>query len=250
MHTERYKFPKTFHLEYSESLQNDDRMLQSTKGLEDTRVIVTEKLDGEGFTLAHDYLHARSVDSKDYLSRHWIKTIHAKVRRDIPDKWRICGENMFALHSIYYTELPSYFLVFSIFNENNDCLCWNETVDYCNLFGLDHVPVLYDGPWDEEKIKECYTGQSAYKAWQPKSGMDFNTFRESITRENVTKNCDIESFADPTQEGYVVRKASHFRYEDFQNHQAKFVRKGHVSTSDNWMTQPVIRNLLKETNNG
>ena len=47
MEHEYYKYPKTFHFEFSESLQNDDRMLHSLSALKNRRIIVTEKLDGE-----------------------------------------------------------------------------------------------------------------------------------------------------------------------------------------------------------
>jgi len=47
MEHDYYKYPKTFHLKFSESLQNDDRMLTSTSALVNRRIIVTEKIDGE-----------------------------------------------------------------------------------------------------------------------------------------------------------------------------------------------------------
>lgn len=39
---------------------------------------------------------------------------------------RICGENLFARHSISYRSLPSHFMVFGIF-EGDVCLAWDET---------------------------------------------------------------------------------------------------------------------------
>jgi hypothetical protein len=47
------------------------------------------------------------------------------------------------------------------------------------------------------------------------------------------------------QEGYVVRVARNFRFAEFSRVVAKYVRKGHVQTSEFWMNQPVVPNLLK-----
>lgn len=38
----------------------------------------------------------------------------ANISGQIKDGMRICGENMFAVHSIKYDKLPSYFLGFSV----------------------------------------------------------------------------------------------------------------------------------------
>jgi hypothetical protein len=59
---------------------------------------------------------------------------------DIPLGWRVCGENVFAKHSIYYDKLPSYFLVFSIWDENNFSLNWEEVEGLCELLGFYTVP--------------------------------------------------------------------------------------------------------------
>lgn len=47
MELEYFKYPRTYHFKFSENLQNDDRMMTSTSALENRRIIVSEKLDGE-----------------------------------------------------------------------------------------------------------------------------------------------------------------------------------------------------------
>jgi len=237
-----YKYPRTFHFLWSENLQNDDRLIEGLGGLIGQEVIVSLKLDGENTSLMKDHIHARSIDSSDHLSRHWIKALHASIRYEIPPGWRICGENMFALHSIYYTELMSYFYVFAIFDEKNISLSWNEVEEFSDLLGLKTVPVLHRGKWDEETIKNCYTQKSACRGWEPKENItEFKDFRQKILNGE-----EISSFANETQEGYVCRVASSFSYNDYDKCIAKFVRKSHVRTSDFWMTEIVIPNKLKE----
>ncbi len=196
----RIKYPRTPHLPWSESVTSDDRTLRNVDHLVGKRVVITEKMDGENTTLYSDHIHARSLDSNDHWSRHWVKGTWSQIRRDIPDGWRVCGENMYATHSILYENLPSYFLAFSVWKDEDVCLSWNETEDSCEILGIPTVPVLWRGEFQESMFPEFWG--------------DF----------------------DPEKtEGYVIRVEDSFRLEEFSQSIAKFVRKGHVQTDDHWM---------------
>lgn len=207
------KYPRTFHFSWSPGLQNDDRMVDDDDMFIGKQIIVTEKMDGENTSMYRDHLHARSLDSKHHPSRTVVKQLHARIAHEIPEGWRLCGENMFAKHSIAYDALPSYFLLFSIWNDKNECLPWENTKEWAELLGLTVVPVLYLGPWDEEKVKACWTGASRF---------------------------------GPDQEGYVVRNVEGFPYDDFSKNVAKYVRENHVTTSKLWMNEPVVPNKVCE----
>jgi len=205
------KYPRTYHLPWS-TRTKDDRIMSDTSCFEGKRVIVTIKMDGENTTMYTDYIHARSLDSDNHDSRNWVKNLHNKIGYNIPDEWRVCGENLYAKHSIHYQNLKNYFQVFSIWNEVNVCLSWDETLDYCQLLGLGHVPILYDGIWDEAKIKQLYNEKDL-------SGDDM--------------------------EGYVVRVADEFFYGNFKISIAKFVRPNHiVDVVHNWKHTQIIKNYL------
>ena len=210
----KIKYPKTMHLPWSRGYTDDDKILRNTDHFVGREVVITEKMDGENTTMYPDFIHARSLDSKDHSSRHYVKTLHGGIKYLIPEGHRLCGENVYAKHSLYYSALPSYFMLFSVWNEHNNCLSWDETVDWAERLHLSTVPVLYRGVWSEEAAKACYTTQS---------------------------RCGGE------QEGYVVRLASAFAYEDFKRSVAKFVRKNHVQTDEHWLSKPVEPNLLAET---
>lgn len=205
------KYPRTPHLPWSPGATSDDVYLADVKvAFEGKRVIVTEKMDGENTTMYPEHIHARSLDSGHHPSRTVVKSIQGTIRNDIPKGWRICGENLYARHSIGYDNLPSYFMVFSIWNEHNEALSWDETLEWCRLLDLSSVRVMYDGPWDEKVIRNLYNPVEDAK----------------------------------TVEGYVVRVAQGFSYKDFGKSVAKFVRKNHVQTSEHWMTQPVVPNKI------
>lgn len=209
MDNQRYKYPKTYHFPFSPGQSNDDKVIDNYDRFYGQEIVVLEKMDGENTTLYPDYLHARSIDGRHHPSRDWIKAYHNTFAYTIPNNWRICGENMYARHSIAYDNLDSYFYVFSIW-ENDFCMDWDFTCYICDMWHLTKVPVLYRGIFDEQKIK------------------------------SLAEDMDLEK-----HEGFVVRLADGFLYSEFDRCVAKYVRKGHVQTQDHWQFQTIVPNKLK-----
>lgn len=212
--TKYIKYPRTWHLPKSPGATKDDRILSSHSIFEDKEVIVTVKMDGENTTFYNDYMHARSLDSHNDATRHWVLNYHSQIAWQIPDDWRICGENLFAKHSIHYKKLPSYFMMFSIWDQSNYCLSWDETAEWASLINISLVPVFYSGIWDEKYI--------------------YNLIQKHYNGNEM--------------EGLVVRLADQFHYRDFANSVGKYVRAGHVQTSHSWRREAIIRNELDTLN--
>ena len=137
--SERIKYPRTYHLPFSEGVQSDDKLLKNFNSLKDKEVVATLKMDGENTTLYHDnYMHARSIDSKTNWTRDFAKKIHSVIQHDIPEGWRLCCENVYAKHSIHYPDnyLEGYLYLLSIWNEKNECLSFDDTVEFAELLDL------------------------------------------------------------------------------------------------------------------
>lgn len=208
----RVKYPRTMHLPFSPGCSSDDKVLTSVEHLEGGDVVVTLKMDGENTSLYRAGYHARSLDSRHHPSQDWLKRFHATFAHEIPETWRICGENLYARHSLAYDSLPSYFMGFSVWNEQNVALGWDDTLEFFELLGIVPVPVLYRGPFDEAVLRK------------------------------LAKNLDTR-----TQEGFVVRRTGPIAYEAFSQSVAKWVRPGHVQTDEHWMHKAVTPNQLANT---
>lgn len=210
------KYPRTWHLPWSHKVHRNDMKLDSTEQFNGKKVVVTIKMDGENTTMYNDYMHARSVDSANHPTKSWAKSIHAKIGWNIPDGWRVCTENMFAKHTVVYENLESYILLFSIWNERNECLAWDDTLEWAELMGFAMVPVLYVGMWDEKAIKSL---------------------------------CPDTHNGDKC-EGYVVRLAESFTYGDFRKSVAKYVKPEFADElrvgSSHWKYKKIIPNRVKE----
>lgn len=206
----RIKYPRTFHFPWSAGICSDDKVLHDTSHFEGKEVVVTEKFDGECTTLAPDYVHARSTTYAPHPSRDWVRRFHAEIKHLIPEGWRVCGENLYAKHSLGYNNLRSFFYGFSIW-EGEVALGWDDTIDYFGLIGIEPVRILWRGIYNEDTLK------------------------------------DLAERLDPdTQEGYVVRLAGSFHISEFRVSVAKFVRKNHVQVDEHWMFKTVVANKLAE----
>ncbi|MFB7851773.1 RNA ligase family protein [Streptomyces sp. NPDC056053] len=205
----RTHYPRTAHLPWSPGATSDDVRIADLSGLTGREVVVTEKLDGENTTLYPDGLHARSLDSAHHPSRGWVKALQGRIGARIPAGRRICGENMFARHSLPYDGLESYFYGFSVW-DGERCLDWDRTVAFLRDLGIPVPPVLWRGVFDARAEKTL-------RALRPDTGR---------------------------QEGYVVRPADGFDAPEFGRLVAKWVRPGHVRTDTHWMHAAVVENGL------
>lgn len=208
---QKIKYPSTPHLPYSLSRTMDDKVLSSVDHLIGKSVVATIKYDGEQTNMYCDDFHARSLDGRHHPSRDWAKSFHASIAHLIPEGWRVCGENVYARHSLGYTDLPSYFLGFSIWNENNVLLNWDETLEYFELLGITPVKQIYRGPFEPKIIEKLITSIDTQK-----------------------------------DEGLVIRLDTAIPVEEFGRSFAKWVRAHHVQTDEHWMHGPVIANGLAD----
>jgi len=209
MNTKYKKYPRTFHVPWSKAITSDDKVRNDMDFFDGKEVVVTRKMDGENTTMYDDHIHARSIDSKYHPSRTWVKSLHSTIRFKLSENQSICGENMFWVHSIVYTDLPSYFLMFG-FWEGDVCASWNDTLKIASDLELSMVSVLYRGVYDETLIKELHT-------------------------EDM----------DSKHEGYVIRIADSFHRNDFTKCVAKYVREGHVQTDSHWMRTGGELNMVR-----
>lgn len=219
------KHPRTFHLPFSPKVLaddlGDDRVLENLDAFQGQRVIITVKMDGGQNTLYRDYMHARTTSFKSDPTLHWLQNFHAKFSFDIPDGYRVNVENLYVKHDIHYQHLPSYCMAWMMWDDKNNCLSWDETLEWFNLFNetleaskavLPIVPVLYDGQWDKDKVLDLFTA---------------------------------EHNGDP-MEGFVVRLADSFPYRDFKCCVGKYVRADHTPRHGGGFGAKLVKNIVPD----
>ena len=203
------KYPRTFHLPWSNP-SSDDRVMEDLSGFIGEEIVVSVKMDGENTNLYRDRIHARSIEPAMGLDRSMVKAIQGRIASDIPEGWRVCGENLYAKHSIHYHHLKAWFYVFGIWDETNRCLSWDDTIEWCELLDLMPVPVIYRGPWDEDLLR----------------------------------NLPSAEHDGDEMEGFVVRVARSFPHGEFHRAVAKYVRADHVTSDRHWRYQEIVPNEI------
>jgi hypothetical protein len=212
------KYPKTPYLNWSPSKHREDRYHPDERHFGGREVVITEKLDGENFNILSDgSWHARSLDTPYHPTREWAGRVAGETGYKLPDGWRVAGENLYGRHSIKYTDLRSYVQVFAIFDEEDRILSWDDTVMWCELLDLQHVPVLWEG-------------SLSFQAGRPM----LHTEKRKIKLDKITEE-DINQRARRTAEGYVMRVRESFPKEQFEYNIGKFVREGHIRTEVHWL---------------
>ncbi len=226
----RIKYPRTPHLPWSPGATSDDVRLADDVQFYGREVVVTEKLDGENTTIYPDgSLHARSLTGASHPSQSWVRRYAAQLAPHIPAGWRICGENLYARHTLAYDALPSYFVVFSLWDDQNICRSWGETVEWCERVGASYAPVLYRGVWDRRALQALFPPEGRHSAFSASGGY---------------------------AEGAVVRIADAFPYAAFGASCAKYVDRLAASTASAppagasaraWRDAPVVPNGLAKS---
>ena len=222
------KFPRTKHAINLGSASRDDLIM--TEGdlqmLIDGPIVVEEKIDGANLGISIDSSGKILVQNRSHYvnpSTHpqfkllgvWIEN-HREELAEILE-WTnqiLFGEWVYAKHSIQYTKLPDYFLVYDLYTISTNSFASRGVLD--NLLqhtSLQQVPKIGEGKYSKDELV------------------------------NLVSNT-ISRFSDEIVEGIYIRKGS----EDFKLTQArgKVVRVGFIAGNQHWTKYKIQKNLLRE----
>lgn len=217
------KYSKTYRIRVPQFDVKGKFMLSGadTQSLLSGQVVIQEKLDGAnvavigtkqepGWRLQKrgSLLGPGDHEQFNYFV-NWAHKNFEKMKQ-VPEGWVVYGELMYAQHNIYYDKLPSYFLVFDIWN-GDKFLGPMELTGFCQRVGLHHVPILYYGPAPARTDLVKYI---------PENSMYGTGRSEGIVVKNWKKQL----------KGKIVRP--------------EFMKE--VDESDHWMEKSVVKNKLTD----
>lgn len=194
------------------------------------RVLITEKLDGGITQFADRKVYARSSiapTGQPWFS--YVKSVTLPKLINISPKYQPIGEDLYGVHSIEYAPLTDTFFLFHVLEradenigtENTDgdfFWDWEGVTLFAQAYDLNHVPPLFDGEFDS-------------------MGQISEWFFDHIGNP---------SQYGPDCEGFVMRIANRFAFEDFGKNVAKFVRANHVQTDEHWSKHWKPAKLIKD----
>lgn len=207
------KYPRTFHLPWSETIHADDKQIKDVSFLLNRDLTITTKMDGSNVGISFHSLSTRSGEATDHPSYGLLKQRYNTIKYDIPEDMVFYGEWLYAKHSIEYDNLDDYLMVFAVLN-GNTWMSYKDVVDYSSMLGLSTVPLLVSG----------------YSAGSEAELQEYTT---NLARKVIAQG----------QEGIVLRYSGSFT--DFSKSTAKYVRKNHVQTDTHWKYQKMTVNKVK-----
>lgn len=228
------KYFRTYHLPWSPGCTSDDKKLGSAAHFLNRPLVITEKMDGSNLCMTRHAVFARSHNGPPtHRSFDYAKKIHGEVRNAIPNEISVFGEYVYALHSIPYTDLPGYFLVFGVREDaTGKWWSWEMVEEMARDLGLPTVPVLHQSYPFVAGDGKTYMGGLFETAGQ----LEAESKLEYLFRNGGEWNNNLS-------EGYVVRVAEEFTDPNISI--AKYVRANHVQSDEHWLNKPIIPNKLK-----
>lgn len=211
-------YQHTWHWPTSLTKHRDDHYHRDPAFFVGRDVVITEKMDGGLTQFAGSKVYARS--SSMPTSAGWfdyVKSVTLPKLYALPPHLMPIGEDLYGVHSIEYDALPDTFFLFHVLDRHADNIgtentagdefwAWNAVEVFADMYGLRTVPVRFKGRFDS---------MDAITNW----------FMAEIGKPSAY---------GPSCEGFVMRSADHFAFEDFCTNMCKFVRANHVQTDEHW----------------
>jgi hypothetical protein len=130
---EIYKYPRTHHIEGS-GLQPGDEDLPAVPFHEfaGRYLVVEEKMDGANSAVSFSpdgalllqsrghYLVGGEREKHFHLFKAWARRYTVELWEVLTDRYVMYGEWLYARHSVFYTDLPHYFLEFDLFDKRDE----------------------------------------------------------------------------------------------------------------------------------
>lgn len=224
------KYGRTFHLTFS-NCSNDDKMLEDNSYFLNKEIVISSKLDGSNLFMSKKDVFARSHSgAPKHPSFDLAKQYHSKYGYKLWDNIHLYLEYLLAKHNIHYSNLPSYFNLFAVFNTaDNTWFSWDDVEMTAKIMNthyeekpeewLKTVPVLFRGIIKTEKELEIL----------------------------VLSLAEEKEFGVDEREGIVIRVAEEFHKDDFSKSVAKYVKKSFTDSigDEHWKHKQIVKNKLK-----
>lgn len=119
------KYPRTFHLEGSKGSKDPESIPFSQ--LQDKYLVIEEKMDGSMVAICFDdnanirvFHRNQEVVGREFDQlKSWLASIEEKFFDLLDTRFILYGEWMLACHTIYYDQLPSYFIEYDIYDKQD-----------------------------------------------------------------------------------------------------------------------------------
>jgi RNA ligase-like protein len=253
---ELYKYPRTPHIEGS-GIQKGDEDLDVVPWREFANrfLVIEEKMDGANSALSFasdgrlqlqsrgHYLNGGEREKQFHLLKTWAHRYTLELWEVLSDRYIMYGEWLYAKHTIFYTDLPHYFMEFDIFDKNDGTFLSTSRrhAFLGTLPFVSSVKVLHEGVVTNLQTLKRYIGPSCFIKQDQKQFLAKLCAEQGMNYLQASKETDtsglMEGLYIKVEEAGVVKE----RY--------KYVRGGFLqavfASESHWMDRPILPNRLE-----
>ena len=252
-----YKYPRTHHIEGSGLQQGDDaQSTASFRQFANQHLVVEEKMDGANSAISFDsdrnlllqsrghYLTGGPREQQFHLFKTWASRYTYELWELLADRYVMYGEWLYAKHTVFYTDLPHYFLEFDIYDiTTNTFLSTARRQELLQSAPfITSVRVLHEGTVASLSALQAMIGPSAFIADNQMEQL------HEVCREHRLDPMQVQHETDNCQlmEGlYIKVETSTVVTERY-----KYIRAGFLQTvfdsQSHWMDRPLLPNRLRD----
>ena len=251
-----HKYPRTLHIEGSR-LQPGDAEGDNIPfaALAGRNLVVEEKLDGANAAISFDsagqlwlqsrghFLTGGAREKHFHRFKQWAHGQAHLLREALADRYVLYGEWLYAKHTIFYDQLPHYFLEFDVLDtQTREFRSTEARRTLLSGLPIQSVPVVWVG--QARSVKELLEliGPSIYKSpgWREQLAALCDDRR--LDRERIWKETD---HADLMEGLYIKVEEQHSVVGRYKYVRADFLNSV-VDSGSHWLQRPIIPNQLRE----
>ncbi len=250
------KYPRTHHLEGSRYQPGDDDLdsvALSTLG--PGHLVIEEKMDGANSALSFTadgelrlqsrghYLTGGARERHFDLFKRWSFTHRDRLWELVGDRYVVYGEWLYAKHTVFYDQLPHYFLEFDMLDlRSGRFLATPRRHALLSGSPLVSVPVLLTGEVADRDQLHALIDHSLYK------GASWRDELRAVARTRELDEERVVAETDPSDEmeGLYVKVED----GDFVTGRYKYIRASFLTSvldsGSHWLTRPIVANQLAD----
>ncbi len=251
------KYPRTLHIEGSR-FQNGDEDLHSVpfKQILGQFLVIEEKIDGanagisfteEGRLLLQSrghYLTGGLREKHFDLLKTWANTFAYQMFEVIGNQYIIYGEWMYAKHTVFYTDLPHYFMEFDMYDKEKQVFLSTEKRRelLAQMPFIKSVKVIFEGSLERQKQLAALIKPSFFIAPNHLEVLKEICEKLGLNAEKVFKETNLSRI----MEGLYVKWEENGQVKG----RYKFVRADFLNSimdsETHWLDRPIVPNQLAE----
>jgi RNA ligase len=249
------KYPRTPHIEGSRQ-QPGDEDLDSVpfSSIANEYVVIEEKVDGANAAISFDaqgqlllqsrghYLTGGPRERHFNLFKQWAHSHYAALWDVLGDRYILYGEWLYAKHTIFYDQLPHYFLEYDLLDRSSgQFLSTVARRELLTGLAVASVPVLFEGKLQSHQQLISLLQQSHFIG-----AGHMDRLRELCLDQGLNADLTIKQTNQSSlMEGlYIKVETSELTIDRY-----KYVRADFLTTilqsESHWLNRPIIPNQLQ-----